>query len=294
MNRDDLLRDRMKVCSWSPDFRFAQEDLSRAQNGIHSQHGNGVLYIFAMVGRGPEKIESVEVPTSEALLIADRILSQVDKHTLPPTVAPIVVPRVALPTRLIENLSVTVNGTEVGGTSTIADIGLFARRRCDATLNQTVARAVVRRIVKKGTIRAAKEMTDEEKHSPVAILFDVAGVLWEASERADTRSWGLLPDTIQVIRLELPVGRNEIGLRAVETDGRLGPEFIEPVEILSGRNTYMLASFPDRLKVGNILTSRSPLPTPLQPAVQFAGDENAIDNGGIRHQTVAAPADPAR
>ena len=29
---------------------------------------------------------------------------------------------------------------------------------------------------------------------------------WEASEAADTRCWGLLPDKIQVLRIELPAG----------------------------------------------------------------------------------------
>ena len=38
------------------------------------------------------------------------------------------------------------------------------------------------------------------------LALDVAGVVWEATESADTRCWGLLPDKIQVMRLELPAG----------------------------------------------------------------------------------------
>jgi len=42
------------------------------------------------------------------------------------------------------------------------------------------------------------------------LAVDLAGVAWEATESADTRCWGLLPDQIQVLRVELPAGRHEI------------------------------------------------------------------------------------
>jgi hypothetical protein len=34
-----------------------------------------------------------------------------------------------------------------------------------------------------------------------AVALDVAGIAWEAAERADTRCWSLLPDRIEVLRL---------------------------------------------------------------------------------------------
>ena len=41
------------------------------------------------------------------------------------------------------------------------------------------------------------------------------GVAWEATEAADTRCWGLLPDRIQVLRVELPAGTHQLALAAV-------------------------------------------------------------------------------
>ena len=42
---------------------------------------------------------------------------------------------------------------------------------------------------------------------------DLLGVAWEASERADTRCWALLPDQIQVLRVELPAGQQRVRSR---------------------------------------------------------------------------------
>ncbi len=82
---------------------------------------------------------------------------------------------------------------------------------------------------------------------------DVGGVVWEATESADTRCWGLLPDRIQVLRLELPAGEHRIGLRPANGTEVLGSEATKTVTIVDGRNTYLLANFPGPRLVGQIL-----------------------------------------
>jgi hypothetical protein len=73
---------------------------------------------------------------------------------------------------------------------------------------------------------------------------DVGGIVWEAAESADTRCWGLLPDRIQVLRLELPPGEHVVGLRA--DAGFVPPaENQRSVRIADGRNTYVLATLVD-------------------------------------------------
>jgi hypothetical protein len=80
--------------------------------------------------------------------------------------------------------------------------------------------------------------------------------VWEASESADTRCWGLLPDKIQVLRLELPAGKHEIGLQSLNAGGYpLGRPVSQTVEIMDGRNTYMLGNFPHGNLVGQLLTN---------------------------------------
>jgi hypothetical protein len=85
---------------------------------------------------------------------------------------------------------------------------------------------------------------------------DLGGIVWEATESADTRCWGLLPDRIQVLRLELPAGEHQVGLRA--DAGFVPPaESQRTVRILDGRNTYLLATLVDGRLIGNILTSEN-------------------------------------
>ncbi|HET6878687.1 MAG TPA: hypothetical protein VFI31_00860, partial [Pirellulales bacterium] len=95
-NYDDAARASAMVVRWQPQFRYGQSDLERARHGRHSAPGNGVLYVFAMVGRGPYKEETLELPTTVSLLIADRILSATNKYSLPPTIAPVKVPQMVV------------------------------------------------------------------------------------------------------------------------------------------------------------------------------------------------------
>ncbi len=252
---DDVERANILVCNWQPDFPFGPVDLQRAQAGRHSSPGNGVLYVFTLVGAGPFKVETVEIPSQVAMLIADRILSNNLNQTLPPTIAPIKVPKVVTVANSVSHVAVAVDGRPAGSTATITDIGKLAVQQYDAIYPQVLARAIVRRVVKKGAIYAAKEVTGQEKGTLGGVAFDVAGVVWEATESADTRCWGTLPDKIQVLRIELPAGQRQITLRP-QGLGLPGSPASQTVEIADGRNTYLLANFPGTKLVGKVLTSQ--------------------------------------
>lgn len=244
------------VANWEPDFEYANDDLNRIRNGRHSEKGNGVLYVFGLVGEGPYKEERPEIPASNALLIADRILSATNKHSLPPTIAPIKVPVVVRSRNRITSLNVTVDGKTAGQTATITDIGRMALQQYEAVFPQIMARAVVRRVIKKGSIYAAKEMALGDDQNPFAELaFDLAGSAWEATESADTRCWGLLPDQIQVLRIELPAGEHSVKLKPLGGAKPIGEGASQTVRIEDGRNTYLLANFPDNKLVGKMVVS---------------------------------------
>lgn len=254
---DDVARSREMVVNWQPEFTPGRFDLERAVHGRHSEPGHGVLYVITLVGRGPYKEEVAEIPSQVALLIADRILSATGKHTLPPTIAPIKVPKVIPQVNLIRSVNVSVNGQQQGATETITDIGQMAVAQYEAVYPQIVAKAVVRRVVKKGIIYTAKEVTGMQKGSLESFALDIAGVAWEATEAADTRCWGLLPDKIQVLRVELPAGEHEVDLQPIARHDRLtGSITNKKVTIADGRNTYLMAIFPDTKLVGNVLVSQ--------------------------------------
>ena len=251
-NYDDAARSIQLVVNWEPGFKSGPKDLERATTGRHSAPGNGVLYVFTLVGRGPFKEEKLERPTSDALLIADRILSITGKHSLPPTIAPIKVPVVRCGHSRVSTVRVLVDGQSAGQTETITDVGQMAVDQYKATKNQVLARAVARRVIKKGAIYATKEAIHVDNPF-VELALDGVGVAWEATESADTRCWGLLPDKIQVLRIELPAGQHEISLAPLTTGSHRGPDVTRRVMIDDGRNAYMLATFPDERLVGEVL-----------------------------------------
>jgi hypothetical protein len=263
LNFDDVIRARTMVVSYQPDFRDGQVDLQRAQHDVPMQPGNGVLYVFTLVGRGPTKEETIEVPTQAALLIADRIVSAVGKHELPPTIAPIRVPKLVERSNRISRVQVAVDGKEGGDTATLVDVGTVAMTHFEAEYPAIVGRAVARRVLKKAAVYAVKDNVSGGRPGPFAdIALTLAGVAWEATEAPDTRCWGLLPDQIQVLRLELPAGEHVVSLRPADATGPMGTDEQVTVKIDDARNTYLLANFPESRLVGDIVTSNSKSSSP--------------------------------
>ncbi len=251
-NYDDATRAYHQVVSWQPQFQAGKIDLARAQNGVHSRPGHGVLYVFALVNRGPTKEEVAEIPTSQAMLIADRILSVVGEYDVPPTLAPIKIPRVIVPPRVVDHVALVADGQPMGRTEIICDVADLALREEAVELPHVMARAVARRIVKKAAIYATKDYVEADSFwSDIAL--SAVGVAWEATEAADTRCWGLLPREIQVLRVELPLGHHRVQLNPVlcQQAAAAGPQI--SVEIEDGRNTYLLACFPGSMSVGQVL-----------------------------------------
>ncbi|MFN9713144.1 MAG: hypothetical protein ACK57G_04995 [Planctomycetota bacterium] len=255
-NYDDALRAYSQASALIPDCVPLQWDVARVQQGVHSQPGCGVVYVFAMVGRGPYKVEVCEQPTSDALLIADRIVSAVGPHHLPPTIAPIKVPDIAVPTRDIDSVHVSVEGRGIGPTVSLADIEWLAETTYRSQRDQIVARAVARRVIKKATVVTAKNSIGA--NDMVGFGMDVAGVAWEATEAADTRCWGLLPRDIQVLRVEVPAGDRRLQLAPMLGNYFHGSPRAIDVHVDDGRNTYVLCWFPDSHLPGRILSSHTP------------------------------------
>jgi hypothetical protein len=255
LDYDDAERSFVTVVNWQPGFQAGRLDLERAARGTHSAPGHGVLYVFALTGRGPFKQEVVEAPSSAALLIAGEIVSAVGNQTVPPNVAPVKVAKVVRQACTVESVGVLVDGRPAGRTETITNVSDLAVRQYEAIYLQVVARAVARRCLKKGLVYGGKEMTGIDKGSLSGLAVDLAGIAWEAAESADTRCWGLLPDKIQVLRIELPVGSHDVSLQPQTAHGAFRRSATQRVDIADGCNTYLLASAPDAV-VGQVLVSQ--------------------------------------
>jgi hypothetical protein len=252
---DDAVRNFQLVVDWQPDFVPGRVHHARAAGGSHSRRGHGVVHLFALVGHGPFKMEVEEMPTSTSLLIADQVLSTQLGTSLPPTVAPLKVPRIVAAPGVAGSVQVAVGDWTAGQTETITDISRMAIRQQEALLPYCLARAVARRSVKKGMVYGVKQGLGMQQGLP-SLALDVAGIAWEASENADTRCWSLLPDRIQTMRLELPVGTHTLLLRTLDHQRQpLGQTVPQTVTVADGRNTYLLVQATDAGLVGRPLTS---------------------------------------
>ncbi|MDR1494166.1 MAG: hypothetical protein LBT05_15805 [Planctomycetaceae bacterium] len=254
-NYDDAERAYQHVVAWEPEFQQGKADLLRVRQGGHHQQGNGVAYVIAFVGRGPYKVQVNAEATQMALLIADRVFSMTNKYSVPPTLAPVPIPEIRRYYDNIHAVGIYADGKPVSATETITDVGQMAVDQFNANRDMIIAKAAIRRIVKKGTIYAAKEAADV--NSWASLLIDVGGVVWEAYEAADTRCWGLLPDRIQIARLELPAGEHTLELQAISEQGKpLSPQkYPVTIHVADGYNSYILANFPQNELVGKISTS---------------------------------------
>jgi hypothetical protein len=250
-NYDDARHAYAQVVSWRPAFQPGSADLQRATVGVHSQPGHGVLYLFALVDRGPVKEQAMEIPTSQALLVADRIVSHFGDYDVPPTLAPIQVPRVLVPPSVVDHVQLSIGNRPLGRTEVICDVAELAIRQEDAQFPYVMGRAIARRVLKKGAIYAVKNGM-EANNSLTDLAMSAVGVVWEATEAADTRCWGLLPREIQVLRVELPAGQHRIQLRRAVRGQLLGPDAEIDVQMVNGRNTYLLGFFTGEGILGQI------------------------------------------
>ena len=255
------------VCNMEPSFQFGRCNVERATHGHHSQPGNGVLYVFALVGRGPYKVETVELASTVSMFAASAIVNATAKRSVPLSIAPIKVPKVIVYYNPMTSVLVSADGRPLGPMATITDVGKLAAEQYEAIYPRVVVRAVVRRAAKEGIMYGAKEALKTQKNGWANLAMNVAGIVWEASESADCRCWGLLPDRIQVLRIELPAGDHQVRLQPDGGFGLLGADAV--VRIDPGRNAYLMGVFADGHPIGKLLASSGPPPV-AAPAVKLA------------------------
>ncbi len=264
-----------RVKEWEPQFTAIEEDLKRTSEGVHSQKGNGVLYVFAMVGKGPQKIElqvgDVAFAT-ELTLQFSRLIPAIGRH-FGPTLdfSPIKLQHLQARTdNVIDSVGVQVSGQQEAETQTLTDVTKVALQQFNQIRDWVVAKALLRRMVKKAIVTAvkgvAKRAVDKDRRNDnrrnqyrrsvgnrdkeVAMAaIEVGGALintlWSAAERADTRHWSLLPDKIQVARMELPIGTHQVELTPKLYNGGTGLARKAQVNIADAKNTYLILFLPE-------------------------------------------------
>jgi uncharacterized protein len=132
-----------------------------------------------------------------------------------------------------------ITGAEEVSFTTGADIsrGVIADFASERAL--IVARTIARGTVKLALAKGAERQL-EEKHETasriVGLLGNISNVL---TERADTRSWHLLPTAISIARVELPAGSHDVTVDITNTGGGTGLLSTGPVTVQPGTLTIV-------------------------------------------------------
>jgi hypothetical protein len=261
MRHDETEQALNDIGFWNPAFQRHDHASSRGEFGTRCQPGNGTLHVITLVGKAPRWVSEAAEPTSAALLIADRIISATGKHTLPPTLAPVKIARPeiyghTMPTGSVHCFVGPPDAARSASTpltfSTVVDLNEVAMASYQEHRDREIAIAVTRRVMKKGAVYVMKEAQNIHNNTFVDLGINVAGVIWEAMEQADTRSWRLLPARIDVARTELPAGQWLVNLRLSNYSATGSPQAV-PVHIEDGRNTYVVCLIPDQQITGQIL-----------------------------------------
>lgn len=111
-------------------------------------------------------------------------------------------------TRASATTQLLCNGVECERSFKATDIGILAERALEKRRIRDIAKLTARLLIKEGTRQAAKKHLGEL--GGLAVM--IANV---ATERADTRSWTLLPENIQIARIKVPTNiEYKIALRS--------------------------------------------------------------------------------
>jgi hypothetical protein len=115
---------------------------------------------------------------------------------------------------------VVVDSQSVDAPPVVEDLSAAMFRRWQAQRPGVFTRMVARSIVKYMAAHSLETSTTK-KHGETAgwIAGRLANVAANALERADTRSWSLLPDRISVARFTLPAGEHTVRLEVLDGGG---------------------------------------------------------------------------
>lgn len=117
----------------------------------------------------------------------------------------------------------------------VEDVNGIGEKSFNDRLPIIIARGVARMAVK---LAAEAEVNKKEADNPMVSIF--TSIAANASERADTRSWTLLPGNILMARLSLPAGKHDVTATYYGSNGNiLGSREFKDVEIKAGQKSFV-------------------------------------------------------
>jgi hypothetical protein len=127
------------------------------------------------------------------------------------------------------------SGSSSATSEVVEDINDIGEKSFNDRLPLIIARGVARMVVKNAASQEAKKQAND---NPLFNLAMDIGV--NVSERADTRSWSLIPGNILMARLTLPAGKHDVTATYYGANGNvLATREFKDVDVKPGRKAFV-------------------------------------------------------
>lgn len=235
-----------------PPCPLAKEMVERIGAGNLYPEG-GAVHVVGFLGQGPKKIER-ETMLVPALLTAVKVI--ITYWGLGERLAGSDISLVSFKYPELIRRPRRINGFSVASpsgltqSSLITDITRVARAQFEARKPWILAQALLCRLFKEAVVRTTEGAilhNTKKKGARAAIKIGafLGKAIWEASERADTRCWTLLPDMVHAARVDLPAGGHMMTIKARSGPGGTVTRVQVPdVPVANGKNTFLFIFFP--------------------------------------------------
>jgi tetratricopeptide (TPR) repeat protein len=235
-----------------------QSDLARELSANHPNAGEtfelrkemGEIVLIGATGLIPEKEQLMVTCIADPKLpvpLCDFGLHQNAWRQNRLIVAPgldvikIAFPTMHPPPRPPNMLALKVANTTVAGQVSEDLTGIALRclnDRIGREYAESIMRAITKYIAQKGASALAKKATGSSQLGGFVDL--VGGVVNQATEAADTRSWFTLPAAFSVARSWVPPGEHEVSIEVRSASGALLREHVRRVTITKGKRTILM------------------------------------------------------
>ena len=122
-----------------------------------------------------------------------------------------------------------------------ADLSSVAEAELEADRKAMLTRLVTRGITKYLVSREMEKKAEDKGGEVLGFITGrLANFAANETERADTRSWTLLPDDVALVRLSLPPGVHQATLETFDGSGRANQTVVlPPIEVVAGGVTVL-------------------------------------------------------
>ncbi|HSM98169.1 MAG TPA: hypothetical protein VLS47_04060 [Gallionella sp.] len=130
-------------------------------------------------------------------------------------------------------------GSQSASSELVEDVNAIARKSLEDRLPAITARAVARLVLKNAMAKKVKKQNEDGGTGGLllSIVTDVGAIV---SERADTRSWSLLPGNFLMARLALPAGTHDLKVNYYDNSGNiLAIRDYQAVKVAAGRRVFL-------------------------------------------------------